>query len=1137
MWPWRLISGCVLVLGAGVGSSATPGGAAPNPPLPLVTNLAHLSRLGEGQQQVTCSVRLEGVVAWAGSAGNQFVLRDDSGAELLETEPPLEPLQAGDLVTVEGIGSREGTGAARRLGSMVLLNNDGVHGLEEKAGTVVLTAGKHPLRVGWFTRDTPPLLEVWYEGPGVPRQKIPRGALFRREPNPDGGGHRWVEGLDYRAYEGEWWQLPEFRYWAPARLGTATNFDLALRTRDQYVGLSFSGCIEIPRDGRYTFSTVSDGGSRLYLQLLRVRTVRHAAPPEPELVPPGQSLPQSADSQWAALEGLVTFAARAGRPGWELELSSPAAHVRVELAEATGSYPALLANCRVRVTGLCRRAHTPDGQGIPGVLWVPDEQQLQVLDVPPELWTATPVVPLGTLAAATNPATAERLVHVRARVRRAGGGVPFLVDGTGSMALVLPQPGAKVAEQMVEVLGICRPAGSNLVLQSVFYRPVKEAPESPAELPLLTTVEQIKRLKRSEALRGYPVRVRGTITWSAGSAVVIQDATAGIFVSEVPVADADGLRAGESWEITGISFAQFSPMILARRVLRLGLAPLPEPVRPTWDQLINGSLDTQFVELSGIVTGLRSNTVTLLTHGGKIKMDLPEARPEQLRQYDGTLIRVRGCLWAAKDESTHVFRIGEVEMHNAAIAVDQPAPIDPFAAPRKRAAELLLYDAEAGPFQRVAVSGLVIHRRGGEYYLMDGKDGLRFVPREASQLQPGDQVEVVGFPELGGPSPVLREAVARRTGHAPLPEASQLSEDTLLASRFDSTRVRVRAQLVKVSVEQKDQVLSLQVGPRNFVARLNGPPEAGAALRVGSQLELTGAYVGHGGDRAAGRDIDSFELLLNGPADIRVLAQPPWWTLRRLLAAVGVLVAVLGIALVWIGLLRRQVEQRTAQLKTQIHEREQAEYQRAVEAERSRIARDLHDDLGSSLTEISLLADAGPGSPASLERAGQRFRLIGDKARAAVNALDVIVWLVNPRKDVLPFLAGYLASYAEEYLSASGVACRLKIPRDLPPIRLTAEVRHSLFLAVKESLRNIVCHAHASEVLMELSVSDGRLAIAIADNGRGFEYGPALDGNGLANLRDRLTGVGGRCEIVSRPEAGTRVSLVLPLNCSDLHPL
>jgi signal transduction histidine kinase len=259
--------------------------------------------------------------------------------------------------------------------------------------------------------------------------------------------------------------------------------------------------------------------------------------------------------------------------------------------------------------------------------------------------------------------------------------------------------------------------------------------------------------------------------------------------------------------------------------------------------------------------------------------------------------------------------------------------------------------------------------------------------------------------------------------------------------------------------------------------------------------------------------------------------------LKRLLVLAGVLTVVLFAVLVWNSQLRRQVEQRTTALETEIRSREHAEQQRTAEAERSRIARDLHDDLGSGLTEVSLLAEMGLGELPSLEKQTERFRVIADKARALVTALDVIVWAVNPEENTLQSFADYLSSSAKEFLAVSGVTCRFKIPIEFDAVALSGQIRHNLFLAAREALNNVVRHARATEVELRITQVDNQLEIAIADNGCGFDVLTVQCGNGLANLRERLDGLGGRCDIETQPGRGTTVKLILPLHfTSRLKP-
>lgn len=291
--------------------------------------------------------------------------------------------------------------------------------------------------------------------------------------------------------------------------------------------------------------------------------------------------------------------------------------------------------------------------------------------------------------------------------------------------------------------------------------------------------------------------------------------------------------------------------------------------------------------------------------------------------------------------------------------MDRPALADKFSAPKKRAAELTLFDPQASAFQRVKVSGQILHMKGRDYYMVDGTNGVRFTLRRPVGLHTGDLVEVVGYPELSGAAPLLRQAIARKTGHAPLPKPKNLSPDDLPGAIYDSTRVRIEGWLVSSRATPTNEVLEIQAGSWRFLARANVRKVSLPPPRIGSRLAVVGVYVAQGGNRMLDNDAAPFDLLVHSPADMEVLSQPSWWTLQRLLAAVGVLTCALTVMALWITQLHRQVEKRTAELETQIQNRQRVEHQRTREQERARIAHDLHDDLGSGITEIGMLADPG----------------------------------------------------------------------------------------------------------------------------------------------------------------------------------
>ncbi len=209
------------------------------------------------------------------------------------------------------------------------------------------------------------------------------------------------------------------------------------------------------------------------------------------------------------------------------------------------------------------------------------------------------------------------------------------------------------------------------------------------------------------------------------------------------------------------------------------------------------------------------------------------------------------------------------------------------------------------------------------------------------------------------------------------------------------------------------------------------------------------------------------------------------------------------------------------------HKLQMLEAQAALDKERARIARDLHDDLGSRLTEIVLLSDLMFDDANQPNPAAHR---VSETAREVIKSLDETVWAVNPRNDTLPHLMDYIGQFAVGFLRTARIDCHADVPIHVPKKNVSTEVRHNLFLVVKEALNNIVSHANATEAWLKISTDERAVGIIIEDNGHGFENAPNNGtADGLRNMRQRIEEIGGKFDLQSKTAKGTCIAITVPL--------
>jgi signal transduction histidine kinase len=205
---------------------------------------------------------------------------------------------------------------------------------------------------------------------------------------------------------------------------------------------------------------------------------------------------------------------------------------------------------------------------------------------------------------------------------------------------------------------------------------------------------------------------------------------------------------------------------------------------------------------------------------------------------------------------------------------------------------------------------------------------------------------------------------------------------------------------------------------------------------------------------------------------------------------------------------------------------------KALEQERLRIARDMHDHLGPQLAGIALSADESQSAH--------------QKARETLRELNDLIWSVHPNNDTLASLADFIGNFAGRYLSTAKMELDLDLPARIPSRAIPSPVRHEIAAMFKEALRNVIQHADAKRVVIRMEIAEDRLVLIVRDDGRGFESSakqslvntgdtprPASRGNGLRNFHSRSKGLRGSCRVQSAPGRGTEVEFVVPLNSAN----
>ena len=435
----------------------------------------------------------------------------------------------------------------------------------------------------------------------------------------------------------------------------------------------------------------------------------------------------------------------------------------------------------------------------------------------------------------------------------------------------------------------------------------------------LTTAKQVRRLTREEADRNYPVVLRGVVTFRDDKGFFLQDSTEAIATNEPALAHL--VVPGDFVELSGTTAApDFAPQIEGDHVTVLGKARLPVPLKPSFEQMASTELDSQWVEVEGIVRAARLDeghpAVEVSVSGGTVVADLQAMPRRAAADLVDSRVRIRGNCGAVFNDRRQWVGVRLYISGEDQIRIIERGPANPYDVPIHPIAELLGFNLGQTSGHRVRIRGTVTFQAPGQaLVVVDNTEDIYIRTHQTSRVPIGELVDVVGFVGIGEYTNVVQDAVFRRLAPGRLTEAARVTTDELLKGNHDTMLVRLQATLVGRSHYASRPVLTLQGGGQTFDAEIWSSAGDAMARNLieGSRLELTGICMIQS-DEA--RVPVGFRLLLRSADDIVVLHRPSWWTPGRLSAMLAAFAAFVAVSLAWVGALRRQVKKQTEIIRT-----------------------------------------------------------------------------------------------------------------------------------------------------------------------------------------------------------------------------